>query len=231
MVTIKNLTVALKNNTILRNISCTLTMGRITTFLGKSGAGKTTLLKTIAGLIEKTSGEILINGKELDILDGQKRSETVGYVFQDFNLFTHMTVKQNCIDPQLVHGRSAQEAEERAMKLLQEFGIAEHADKYPSELSGGQQQRVAIARALCLDAQVLLLDEPTASLDPINTEILTKILQQLANKGLTIALSSQDMNFVKSIFDRVYYLDAGTITEFCDKQTDVAQTCCIKNFL
>lgn len=231
MVTIKDVSVSIKKQTILRNVSCTLVMGRITTFIGKSGAGKTTLLKTIAGLIQKAEGEILVNGKELQKLDAQKRSETIGYVFQDFNLFPHMTVKQNCIDPQLVHGRSQKDAEQRAIKLLQELGMAEFAHKYPSELSGGQQQRVAIARALCLEPQVLLLDEPTASLDPINTEILRKLLLQITQKGLTVALSSQDMNFVKTICDRVYYLEAGTIIEFCDKEGDFGQTCAIKNFL
>ncbi len=215
MVIANNLTVILNGHVLLTNVSCTLEPGRITSFIGRSGAGKTTLLKTLSGLVAASDGTITINGKQLSALSSKERSQTIGYVFQDFNLFPHLTAIENCIDPQLVQGILLQNAIERANVLFAELGMTQLANKYPQELSGGQQQRVAIVRALCLQPKVLLLDEPTASLDPENTDILVGILQKLAQQGMTIGLSSQDMNFIRKIVDRVYYLEAGTITEYC----------------
>jgi ABC-type polar amino acid transport system ATPase subunit len=202
MVTVKNLIIQIKDQTIVDDISATLTPGHITSFIGKSGAGKTTLLKSIAGLMPITRGTIVIDNQKLLILTSRQRAEKVGYVFQDFNLFPHLTVRENCIDPLLMHGKPYAQAEQRALSVLLKLNMDGYAEKYPYELSGGQQQRVAIARALCLQPMVLLLDEPTASLDPLNTDILVTILKSLAAQGLTIGLSSQDMNFVRKVFDR-----------------------------
>ena len=231
MVLVNNLTIELKKQVILNNVSCELTAGRITSFIGKSGAGKTTLLKSLIGLVSSQSGTITIHGKVLSALDSCQRAEHIGYVFQDFNLFPHMTVLENCIDPQRIHGVLYDDARAQALLLLQEFGMEQFGEKYPSELSGGQKQRVAIVRALCLKPQVLLLDEPTASLDPYNTEILVTLLQKLAKKGLIIGLSSQDMSFINKIFDQVYYLEDGKIVEFCDKQNASGDCPLIKNFM
>lgn len=231
MVSLNAVTLISNDQLFLDNVSCSLPAGRITLFIGKSGAGKTTLLKTIAGLITPTAGAIKLNNHELSNLSRTQRAETVGYVFQDFNLFPHLTVWQNCLDPLEVHAIPATEASERITALLQELGMLEHAHKYPSQLSGGQQQRVAIARALCLKPQVLLLDEPTASLDPLNTEILMTILKRLVSQGLTVGLSSQDMSFVKRIMDRVYYLDAGKIVEHCESPEDIHQCPRIQDFI
>jgi ABC-type polar amino acid transport system ATPase subunit len=200
----------------LKSVSCSLIPGRITTFIGKSGAGKTTLLKSLIGLIPVKKGSITVNGKQINTLSFQQKSETIGYVFQEFNLFPHLSALHNCIDPLIVHGIPYDQAKQRAYALLQQLEMHYFIDKYPSELSGGQQQRVAIARALCLEPRVLLLDEPTASLDPLNTDLLVTILKNLAAQGLIIGLSSQDMNFVRKIFDRVYYMQSGEIAEFCD---------------
>jgi len=216
MVTVNALTVRIGDQTVLQNVSLILMPGTITSIIGSSGAGKTTLLKTIAGLMPVESGDVLINGTALSTLSSQKRAEEIGYVFQEFNLFPHLTVLENCIDPLRVHGIAAQAARERALKMLQELGMVEFQNRYPSQLSGGQQQRIAIARALCLNPRVLLLDEPTAALDPANTDILVNILQSLTGQGLTIAISSQDMNFVSKIVERVYFMQAGTIIEACD---------------
>ncbi|MCL4380481.1 ATP-binding cassette domain-containing protein [Candidatus Dependentiae bacterium] len=231
MVIVNNLDVCIKKQPILEQITITLTPGHITSFIGKSGAGKTTLLKAIAGLIPVRGGEIIINNHQLQQLTARQRAEEVGYVFQDFNLFPHVTVLQNCINPLLIHGKSQQEAEQLACKALQELAMEKYLQRYPSELSGGQQQRVAIARALCLQPRILLLDEPTASLDPANTDLLITILHTLAKQGLTVALASQDMSFMRKVMDRVYYLQAGTIVAFCDNKSTLDQYPAIKKWL
>ncbi|MGE0010199.1 MAG: amino acid ABC transporter ATP-binding protein [Candidatus Babeliales bacterium] len=215
MVIANNITLLINNQTILSEASCALEPGRITACIGKSGAGKTTLLKALAGLITTTRGSITINNKQLSSLSAKERSQQIGFVFQDFNLFPHLTALQNCSDPLFVQGVATPEAEKRAHDTLQQLGMQEYAQKYPQELSGGQQQRVAIARALCLNPRVLLLDEPTASLDPENTTILVSILQNLATQGIAIGLSSQDTSFIRQVIDRVYYLERGKITEYC----------------
>lgn len=216
MVSINKIFVTLQDQIVLKSVSCSLPPGRITTFIGKSGAGKTTLLKSLAGLIPIEEGSILVDDKQITTLSSQQRAEAIGYVFQDFNLFPHFSVLQNCIDPLTIHGMPYDQAEQRAREILQQLEMQNFIDKYPSQLSGGQQQRIAIARALCLKPSILLLDEPTASLDPLNTDILVNILKKLAAQGLTIGLSSQDMGFVRKIFDRVYYIRSGEIVELCD---------------
>ncbi|MBX9830563.1 ATP-binding cassette domain-containing protein [Candidatus Babeliales bacterium] len=227
MVLVNNVSVQIKEQLLLDNVSVTLEPGRITSFIGKSGAGKTTLLKSIAGLMPITSGEInFVPG-----VAGEARAELVGYVFQDFNLFPQLTVLENCIDPLLVRGKSYEQAQVIALAALQELEMESFAARYPSELSGGQQQRVAIARALCLKPRVLLLDEPTASLDPASTDLLVAILQRLAQSGLTVALSSQDMSFVRKVLDRIYYIQSGAVLEFCDGAAALETCASIKNWL
>lgn len=203
--------------TDLNNISCTIPMQRITSLIGKSGAGKTTLLRCIAGLQEPTQGDILFQDKNLLNLDACKRAELIGFVFQNFNLFTNLTVLQNCMQPlMLVQNKTAEEAEKKAIATLRQFGMDAYQSSYPSQLSGGQQQRVAIARALALGPKILLLDEPSSALDPENTQILIKLLKQLCTEGITIILASQDMGFVRAIRDYVCMVADGQITETYD---------------
>lgn len=218
MVNVNGVTLLLQQQTILKSISCTLAPGKITVFLGESGAGKTTLLTSIIGLTPIEQGSITINHREITALSNLEKSQEIGYVFQNFNVWPHLTVAENCIDPLLVHGVALEEAQDRAFTILTKLGMQQHANKYLHALSGGQQQRVAIARALCLKPKVLLLDEPTASLDPITTDSLITILQQLAAEGLTLALTSQDMIFVKKIWDVIYYLEDGSIVESCTEK-------------
>jgi ABC-type polar amino acid transport system ATPase subunit len=231
MIRINNLTVCIKGQTILRAISCRLMPNRITVLIGQSGAGKTTLLKTLAGLLSFEQGTVSIDGNELKSATPQQRAELIGYVFQDFNLFCNLTVLENCIDPQLVHGIDFQQARQKALQQLQAFGMHDFINAYPSELSGGQKQRVAIARTLCLNPRMLLLDEPTASLDPINTNLLIVMLKKLAQNGLVIVLSSQDMSFVRKVFDDVYYIADGTIIESCNDNQELALCPLIASFL
>lgn len=231
MITINQLDVIIKGKKIIDTISLTCIPGHITSLIGSSGAGKTTLLKAIAGLVPIAKGSITVDNLPITSLSAYQRSQKVGYVFQDFNLFAHLTALENCIDPLLVHGTLYQDAVQQAQTLLHKFDMLNHCNTYPHELSGGQQQRIAIARALTLNPQVLLLDEPTASLDPANTDILVTLLKQLATSGITIILSSQDMQFVKKIIDCVHYLQNGTIIESCDNPSTIERSSHIKNWL
>ena len=228
---VKNIIVCVDTKRVVSDVTCTLESGRITSFVGPSGAGKTTVLKACSGLLSLQQGDIVIDGVHLKKLTPSERAEKIGYVFQDFNLFAHMTVVQNCIHPQVIHQVKSKEAYVKALSILTELGMADFKDRYPSQLSGGQKQRVAIARALCLEPKVLLLDEPTASLDPANTDILVSILKELACKGFVIGCSTQDMNFIQKIFDRVYYLEDGKILEYCDGKEHLEQSGMIKKFL
>lgn len=231
MVTATDITVIMQGQKIVQSVSCHVPKGRITAFIGKSGAGKTTVLKVLAGLIKPDQGTVGVDDKSLSDFSPSARSESIGYVFQEFNLFNHLTVLQNCIDPLIVHGYSQAEATEKAQSQLKQLEMDSYGNKYPSELSGGQKQRVAIARALCLQPKVLLLDEPTASLDPINTQNLVAILKKLASQGLCIGLSSQDMSFVRALFDRVYYMESGAIVECCEKIDDLKEYSKMSEFL
>lgn len=231
MVEVKNLITQYDDQIILKSISCTLKSNRIVTFIGESGAGKTTLLKSLVGLIPIKEGQINIEGKPLSSLNGKQHAQLIGYVFQDFNLFNNLTVLENCIDPLIVHGIVYDQAKVRVTIILEELGMIDFINKYPSELSGGQQQRVAIARSLCLNPRILLLDEPTASLDPKNIDILVDILKKLAAMGLAIGISSQDMSFVRKIFDEVYFIEQGKIIEFCDDIEKLANTVAMQKFM
>lgn len=232
MVTVKNISYSRNSTLILNNISCELLPGRITTLIGASGAGKTTLIKAIAELIEITSGSITVRNDDIKNLTARQRAQTIGFVFQEYNLFPHKTVLQQCIEPQILIGITAVQAEKKAHEILTILGIDIYALCYPRDLSGGQQQRVAVARALCLEPKILLLDEPTAALDPHNTDKLAALLIDLKNRGYTIGVSTQDMRFAAAILDRVYLVDKGTIIDSFDKTVQKLEDCpAINEFL
>ena len=231
MVIVNNLCVQINNQTLLNNISYTLLPGRITTFIGKSGAGKTILLKSLVGLIPSPHNTVMINGTQLNEMNNKQRAQEIGYVFQDFNFFPNLTVLENCTNPLITYGLKEDQAQQCARDILQELNMQNFSNRYSKDLSGGQQQRVAIARALCLQPKVLLLDEPTASLDPVNSELLIIILQKLKAQGLTIGISTQDMYFMNKIFDRTYYLENGTILEYCDSKENVDKYPTMQQFI
>jgi len=218
----------------LDNVSFEIPLNQITSFIGKSGAGKTTVLRCISELQKNYAGNIAFEGKELRTFSAQERASIVGFVFQDFNLFSNLTVIENCVQSLIVVKKLARAAAyQKAFQMLGLLGMESYKNSYPKQLSGGQQQRVAIARALCLDPKLLLLDEPTSALDPENTAILVGILKKLSKRGVTIALSSQDMMFVKMVTDNVILMENGQIVELLDgrKNTSMSLGGKISNFL
>lgn len=231
MLRAKQVCVVQKGVALINNVTCELLPGRITSFVGKSGAGKTTLLKACAGLIEVSQGTIVVDGTSLKQCSLQQRSAMLGYVFQDFNLFPHLTVLENCIDPLVIRGIARDDACKKARAVLEACDMVQFSSTYPSCLSGGQKQRVAIARALCLKPHILLLDEPTASLDPFNTDLLVAIIKNMVAQGLTVGVSSQDLSFIQKIMDRVYYLEEGEIKECMENPSEYKNTLYIANFL
>jgi len=205
---------------ILSDINCRIELGRITAFIGKSGAGKTSLLRCVAGLTTEYAGSIIADGVDLRVIDSALRAQYTGFVFQQFHLFPHMTVIENCMHPAIYHGMQKERARRRALEMLEQVSLVEHATKHPQQLSGGQQQRVAIARALMLTPKVLLFDEPTSALDPESTHMLVTTCKQLVKQGVTIAFSSHDMQFISSLKDVVHLMSDGKIIDRYDVQQE-----------
>jgi glutamate transport system ATP-binding protein len=206
----------------LRDINLEIPAGQVVVILGPSGSGKSTLCRTINRLETIDSGEIRINGKLLPE-EGKEltrlRAE-VGMVFQQFNLFSHMTIRDNVtLAPIKVRKLSKAEARERADKLLDRVGIAAQADKYPAQLSGGQQQRVAIARALAMDPKVMLFDEPTSALDPEMINEVLDVMTDLAKGGMTMVCVTHEMSFARRVADRILFMADGAIVEDTDPET------------
>lgn len=201
-----------RDEPILQDISCVFDQGKITFLTGKSGAGKTSLLRCIALLRNDYQGRIVANSVDIKTLSNLQRAETIGFVFQQFNLFPQLTALENCTAPlRRVLKLPAKKAVNRAKKLFEMLDIADLSDRYPIRLSGGQQQRVAIARALCFNPEFLLLDEPTSALDPENTAILGDQLRLLATQGKTVIIASQDIPFVKAYADKTVVINRGLV--------------------
>lgn len=222
-----------KSSHVLKDVSFELKQGRITTFMGQSGAGKTTLLKCIANLHSHYDGIITCNERDLKTLNPVERASTIGFVLQQFHLFPHLSVLHNCTYALIeALGLQKKEAEERALEVLDSLGMQSFSQAFPAQLSGGQQQRVAIARALVLRPEVLLLDEPTSALDPDSKKSLESLLLELNAKGMTIALSSHDMPFIRKIMDYVYFMEQGAIVEEWDQKIEaLASKAKIQQFL
>ncbi len=200
----------------LKNISLSVKKGERIVVCGPSGSGKSTLIRCINRLEEHDNGKIIVNGHELTsaVKDIDAVRREVGMVFQNFNLFPHLTVIGNLmLAPKLVRKSSKSEARDTAMKYLERVKIPEQADKWPSQLSGGQQQRVAIARALCMNPEVMLFDEPTSALDPEMISEVLDVMTDLAQEGMTMIVVTHEMGFARSVADSVVFMDAGEIVE------------------
>ena len=200
----------------LTDINLTVRAGERIVLCGPSGSGKSTLIRCINHLETYQKGRILVEGILLDdnpkTIDAVRRE--VGMVFQQFNLFPHMTVMQNCtLAPQRSRGLGKSDAEAKARRLLDRVQVLDQADKYPAQLSGGQQQRVAIARALCMEPKVMLFDEPTSALDPEMVKEVLDTMIGLANDGMTMICVTHEMGFARQVADRVIFMASGSIVE------------------
>jgi polar amino acid transport system ATP-binding protein len=204
-------------NEVLKGIDLAVTPGEVIAIIGKSGSGKSTLLRCINGLEEFQEGKILVDGKPLDHASAvamRELRQRVGMIFQSFNLFPHLTVGKNImLAPLLVKNKDAASAQVAATKLLERVGLSEKFDAFADQLSGGQQQRVAIARALAMEPAVLLCDEITSALDPELVGEVLRVVENLADEGMTLLMVTHEMSFARKVSDRVIFMHHGLVHE------------------
>ena len=221
MIEIKNVSKWYGDKQVLADCNTHVAKGEVVVVCGPSGSGKSTLIKTVNGLEPFQKGEIFVNGTSVGGKGANlsKLRSQGGMVFQNFELFPHMSVTKNLTIAQTqVLGRSEAEALDKGMKLLERVGLMEHKDKFPAQLSGGQQQRVAIARALSMDPICMLFDEPTSALDPEMINEVLDVMVELAREGMTMMVVTHEMGFAKKVADRVIFMEkGGTILEDCSK--------------
>ncbi|MED5231088.1 MAG: amino acid ABC transporter ATP-binding protein [Candidatus Thermoplasmatota archaeon] len=202
----------------LKGVDIKVRRGEIIVILGPSGSGKSTYIRTLNRLQPHSGGTIKIDGITIDedttVADLKYVRSEVGFVFQQFNLFPHLTIMENItLAPMKVKGMTKRAAEDKAMELLERVGIPEQAYKYPSGLSGGQQQRVAIARALAMDPKIMLFDEPTSALDPEMIKEVLDVMKDLARRDITMIVVTHEMGFAKEVADRCILFDEGHLIE------------------
>jgi general L-amino acid transport system ATP-binding protein len=200
----------------LKGIDMQVKPQEVIVIFGPSGSGKSTFIRTLNRLEEHQQGQIIIDGIELshDVRNIEKIRTETGMVFQQFNLFPHLSVMQNItLAPIWVRKWSKDKAEQVAMELLERVGIPEQAQKFPGQLSGGQQQRVAIARALAMQPKIMLFDEPTSALDPEMIKEVLDVMVELAQSGMTMLVVTHEMGFARAVADRMYFFDEGLIVE------------------
>lgn len=216
MIKVENLHKKFNQLEVLKGIDVNVEKGEIIAIIGPSGSGKSTFLRCINRLEEPTDGKIFIDGE--NILDKKtdinKIREKVGMVFQHFNLFPHKTVMENIIlAPMKLKGYTKEQAEAKALELLQKVGLVEKKDTYPNKLSGGQKQRIAIARALAMEPEVMLFDEPTSALDPEMIKEVLDVMIDLAKDGMTMLIVTHEMGFAKNVASRILFMNDGIILE------------------
>ena len=201
---------------VLKGIDAQVNKGDIIAIIGPSGSGKSTFLRCINKLEEPTSGHIYIKNQDImsDNTDINLIRQKVGMVFQHFNLFPHKTVMENLtLAPMKLKNLSQEEAEKKALILLEKVGLKDKASAYPNQLSGGQKQRIAIARALAMEPEVMLFDEPTSALDPEMIKEVLGVMRELAQEGMTMLIVTHEMGFAKNVANRIFFMDRGTILE------------------
>ena len=215
MIKLENVHKSFGKNEVLKGINLHIKQGQVVLIIGPSGSGKSTVLRTMNYLEEPTSGKVIVDG--MDLSDKKKLNDVraeVGMVFQNFNLFPHMTVMENLTLAQTkVRKTSMEEAKKIGQALLDRVGLADKANAYPDSLSGGQKQRVAIARALAMKPKVMLFDEPTSALDPEMVSEVLDVMKSLAEEGMTMVIVTHEMGFAKKVADRVLFVDGGLILE------------------
>lgn len=201
---------------VLKGINAEIDKGEVVCVIGPSGSGKSTFLRCVNALEEASGGHIYVDGEEITDkkADVNKIRRHIGMVFQQFNLFPNMTVLENiAMAPALLKIKTKEEAEARAMELLERVNLSEKAHVKPEDLSGGQQQRVAIARALAMDPDIMLFDEPTSALDPEMVGEVLAVMKELAEGGMTMMVVTHEMGFARDVADRVFFVDEGIIME------------------
>ena len=215
MIKLENVHKSFGKNEVLKGINLHIKQGQVVVIIGPSGSGKSTVLRTMNYLEEPTSGKVIVDG--MDLSDKKKLNDVraeVGMVFQNFNLFPHMTVMENLTLAQTkVRKTSMEEAKKIGQALLDRVGLADKANAYPDSLSGGQKQRVAIARALAMKPKVMLFDEPTSALDPEMVSEVLDVMKSLAEEGMTMVIVTHEMGFAKKVAGRVLFVDGGLILE------------------
>ncbi|CYV37725.1 polar amino acid ABC transporter ATPase [Streptococcus suis] len=207
MLELRNLSKRFEDKQIFSNYDLVIPEGKIVAIVGQSGGGKTTLLRMLAGLETIDSGTLMYNGQELPLEELGKR-HLLGFVFQDFQLFLHLSVLENLVlSPMKTQNMSRSEAEDKALKLLDTLGLANHATAYPFSLSGGQKQRVALARAMMIDPEIIGYDEPTSALDPELRKEVEKLILENRATGITQIVVTHDMQFAENIADEIIKIE------------------------
>lgn len=222
MIDVKKLEKAYGSHCVLKGVDEHIEKGEKVVIIGPSGSGKSTFLRCLNLLEQPTGGTITFEG--VDITDPKndinKMRQKMGMVFQQFNLFPHLTVKENIkLAPVKLGLMSQEEADKRALELLVRVGLPDKANAYPKQLSGGQQQRIAIARALAMNPDVMLFDEPTSALDPEMVGEVLNLMKELADEGMTMVVVTHEMGFARSVATRVLFMDGGVIAEQNDPET------------
>lgn len=216
MIDVKNLHKSFGNHEVLKGVNEHIEKGEKVVVIGPSGSGKSTFLRCLNLLEEPTGGEIIFEGQNITAKDTDINlvRRRMGMVFQQFNLFPHLSVKKNVmIAQQKVLKRSKEEAEQIAIQELKKVGLGDRVDFMPSQLSGGQQQRVAIARALAMNPHVMLFDEATSALDPELVRDVLAVMRDLARGGMTMIVVTHEMKFARDVADRVIFMDGGVVVE------------------
>ncbi|MSS78034.1 amino acid ABC transporter ATP-binding protein [Anaerococcus sp. AGMB00486] len=214
MLKVENLRKSFKDKEVLKGINLTIDKGDILAIIGPSGSGKSTLLRSLNKLEEKSSGNIYFHDKNIDDLNINKLREEIGMVFQQFNLFSNMNIMDNLLAAPLNTGKMNREnAEKKALELLEKIGLSDKKKSYPDELSGGQKQRVAIIRALMMEPELMLFDEPTSALDPEMVKDVLDLMKDLAEEGMTMAIVTHEMEFAKEVSNKIIIMDDGEIVE------------------
>lgn len=204
------------DNTVLNDINVSINEGDVVCVIGPSGSGKSTFLRCLNQLEEASSGDIIIDGANLTDknTDINQVRQHIGMVFQHFNLFPHLSILENIVLAPTDLGRlSKDEAEKKALELLERVGLADKKDAYPDSLSGGQKQRVAIARALAMNPDIMLFDEPTSALDPEMVGDVLGVMKDLAKQGMSMVIVTHEMGFAKEVANRVMFIDGGNFLE------------------
>ena len=214
MLELSNVFVSYKKNSVLEDISLTINKGEVVSIIGPSGSGKSTLIRTMNNLVIPTSGTIKFMGEEINEKNIDKMRQHIGMVFQQFELFPHLTVLENMIlAPVTLKKLTKEEATEKAKSLLERVNLLDKADAYPDSLSGGQKQRIAIVRSLILNPDIMLFDEPTSALDPEMVNEVLEVIKELAESGMTICVVTHELGFAKQVSTRVLFVDQKKILE------------------